>query len=187
MTATLSPVRLMSPSAMRFGVWRPLLGLIHGPQGMASSGGEWLAEWQLQRHSAMTPRQMFSVYLALSVLSMLVAAACWQAGVSLVVPFTVAEMTVLAVAMVLYVRHASDRDLIAMNPSLVRVEQHRAGQISRVDFNPRWVRVEPEQHDGSLVRMSGQGRSVVVGEYVPRDCRRQLAEEFRWALRHLDD
>lgn len=186
MMATLSPVRLMSPSAMRFGVWRPLLGLIQG-QHMAASGGEWLAEWQLQRHSAMTPRQVFKAYVVLSALSLLIASACWQAGVSLVVPLTVAEMTALAVAMVLYVRHASDRDLIAMKPSLVRVEQHRAGQVSRVDFNPRWVRVEPERHDGSLVRMSGQGCSVVVGEYVPRDCRRQLAEEFRWALRHLDD
>jgi uncharacterized membrane protein len=88
---------------------------------------------------------------------------------------------------VLYARHASDRDAIAMKASLVRVEQHRGGHIRRVDFNPRWVRVEPDRHDGSLVRLSGQGRSVVVGEFVPRDSRPQLAEEFRWALRHLED
>lgn len=186
MTATLSPVRLMSPSAMRFGVWRPLLGLIQGHQGMDAQG-EWLAEWQLQRHAALSPRQAFKVYLALSALSLFVAAGLWQAGASMVLPLTFAEMLLLALAMVLYVRHASDRDLIAMKPSLVRVEQHRAGQVNRVDFNPRWVRVEPDRHDGSLVRLSGQGRSVMVGEYVPRDCRRQLAEEFRWALRHLDD
>ncbi len=39
----------------------------------------------------------------------------------------------------------------------------------------------------SLVRISGHGRSVEVGGYLPRAARPQLAEEFRWALRHLDD
>jgi uncharacterized membrane protein len=186
MTATLSPVRLMSPSAMRFGVWRPLLGLIQGSAG-AVAGSDWLAEWSLNRRCALSPRQMFRVYLGLSAASLLIACGFWFAGASLVLPFAAIELAALGLAMLFYVRHAADRDLIAMKPSLVRVEQHRAGQVSRVDFNPRWIRVEPDQHDGSLVRLSGQGRSVVVGEFVPREGRPQLAEEFRWALRHLDD
>lgn len=186
MTASLSPVRLMSASAMRFGVWRPLLGLIQGSAG-AVSGTDWRAEWALQRHCAMSPRLMFRVYLACSAAVMLIASAFWYMGAGLVLPLAATVMAALALAMLFYTRHAADRDLIAMKPSLVRVEQHRAGQVRRTDFNPRWVRVEPDQYDGSLVRLSGQGRSVVVGEYVPRDCRPQLAEEFRWALRHLDD
>jgi uncharacterized membrane protein len=130
---------------------------------------------------------MFKAYLALSLASLMVAAGCWLAGASSVLPIAGAEMMLLALGMLMYARHVSDRDLIAMKPSLVRVEQHRAGHVHCVDFNPRWVRVEPDLHDGSLVRLSGQGRSVVVGEYVPRHERPQLAEEFRWALRHLDD
>ena len=186
MTATLSPVRLRSPSAMRFGVWRPLLGLIQGSAG-AVAGSDWLAEWSLQRRSALSPKQMFQAYLALSATSLLIACGFWRMGASLVLPFAAIELTALGLAMLFYTRHAADRDLIAMKPSLVRVERHRAGQVSHVDFNPRWIRVEPDRHDGSLVRLSGQGRSVVVGEFVPRDGRPQLAEEFRWALRHLDD
>lgn len=88
------------------------------------------------------------VCLALTALSLLIAAGLWPMGVAQALPL----------AMLFYTRHAADRDLIAMKPSLVRVEQHRAGQ----------------------------GRRVVVGEYVPRDCRAQLAEEFRWALRRLE-
>ena len=186
MTATLSPVRLMSPSAMRFGVWRPLLGLIQGSAGVMA-GSDWLAEWSLKRRCALSPRQMYRVYLGVSGASLLIAAGFWFIGASLVLPFAAIELAALGLAMLFYVRHAADRDLIAMKPSLVRVEQHRAGQVSRVDFNPRWIRVEPDQHDGSLVRLSGQGRSVVVGGFVSRDGRPQLAEEFRWALRHLDD
>jgi uncharacterized membrane protein len=174
---------------MRFGVWRPLLGLIQGGAG-ALAGSDWLAEWRLHRRnalSALSPSQMFRAYLAWSAASLLIAGACWYLGADQVWPYTAAELMALGMAMLFFARHASDCDLISMKPSLVRVEQRRAGQVHRVDFNPRWIRVEPDQHDGSLVRLSGQGRSVVVGEFVSRDGRPQLAEEFRWALRHLDD
>jgi len=171
---------------MRFGVWRPLLGLIQGSAGAVAST-DWLAEWSLQRRLALSPRHMFQVYLALSAASLMIAFGAWRMGLSLVLPLAAIELTVLALAMLFYVRHAADRDLIAMKPALVRVEQHRAGQVLRFDFNPRWIRVEPDQQDGSLVRLSGQGCSVVVGEFVSRDGRPQLAEEFRWALKHLDD
>lgn len=186
MTATLSPVRLMSPSAMRFGVWRPLLGLIQGNAGTLA-GSDWLAEWRLQRRGALSRTQMVRATLAWTAVSLLIAATCWHMGADQVWPYTAAELMAFGLVMLFYARHAADCDLIAMKPSLVRVEQHRAGQVRRVDFNPRWVRVEPDRHDGSLVRLSGQGRSVVVGEFVTRDGRPQLAEEFRWALRHLDD
>jgi len=185
MSATLSPVRLMSPSAMRFGVWRPFLDLIQSAA-LANEGG-WQAEWLLQRRSVLSVRQLFAVYAGLSVASLLVSIGFWHQGVPLALPSAALGLAVLALGMLLYMRHNADCDAIAMKPSLVRVEQHRGGQVRRVDFNPRWVRVEPDLQDGSLVRLSGQGRSVVVGEYVPRDCRPQLAEEFRWALRHLND
>ncbi|MGC4061711.1 MAG: DUF2244 domain-containing protein [Aquabacterium sp.] len=163
-----------------------MLGLIQGGAGVLA-GTDWLAEWRLQRRGALSRRQMGQAYLAWSAVSLLIAAACWRMGADQVWPYTAAQLTALGMAALFHARHAADCDLIAMKPSLVRVEQHRAGQVRRVDFNPRWIRVEPDQHDGSLVRLSGQGRSVVVGEFVSRDGRPQLAEEFRWALRHLDD
>lgn len=185
MSATLSPVRLMSPSAMRFGVWRPLLGLI---QSGASSvkGNEpsaWVAEWSLQRPKRVATGGYAALAMVLLVLAWVVRSQGWHQAL----PMAVAGLCLAGLALLLQVRRATDRDAIAMKPSLVRVEQYRAGHVHRVDFNPRWVRVEPALHDGSLVRLSGQGRSVVVGEFVPRACRPQLAEEFRWALRHLDD
>jgi uncharacterized membrane protein len=170
---------------MRFGVWRPLLDLIQSAA--STSEGGWRAEWLLQRRSVIAPARLFGVYVAMSAVSLIIAFGLWRQGVPQVLPLAALALMVLALALLMYLRHASDRDAIAMKPSLVRVEQHRGGRVRRVDFNPRWVRVEPDLHDGSLVRLSGQGRSVVVGEYVPRECRPQLAEEFRWALRHLSD
>lgn len=188
MSATLSPVRLMSPSAMRFGVWRPLLGLIQG--GASARGGEpsgWVAEWSLQRPKRVATGPLAGGYAALALVLLVLAWAARSQGWHQALPMAGVGLCLAGLALLLQVRRATDRDAIAMKPSLVRVEQYRAGHVHRVDFNPRWVRVEPALHDGSLVRLSGQGRSVVVGEFVPRASRPQLAEEFRWALRHLDD
>jgi uncharacterized membrane protein len=87
--------------------------------------------------------------------------------------------------MLVYARHAADQDFIGMCPQVLRVELHRAGQVSRWDFNPRWVRIEPRGADGSLVRLSGQGMSVDIGHFVRASLRQQLARELRWALRQL--
>ena len=65
------------------------------------------------------------------------------------------------------------------------VEHRCAGRVESVEFNPRWVCIEPKHHNLSLIRLSGQGRSIDVGQHVPPMWRRQLAAEFRWALRQL--
>lgn len=171
---------------MRFGVWRPLLGLLQG-ESVPSPQGAWRAEWTLSRHGAHSRAHERRAAVGLALVSCLLVVACWFAGLGSALQLVVADALALGAMLLVHRRHATDCDHIAMNPSLVRVEHLRAGRVSRVEFHPRWVRVEPDLHDGSLVRISGQGRSVVVGGYLPRAERPLLAEEFRWALRHLDD
>lgn len=186
MTATLSSVHMMAPPALRLGVWRPI-SLFFQVDRSPASPSEWKAAWLLKRQCALTPGQLLKAYLGLCALSLAVALGFWFMGAALVLPFACVEVVALGVAMLVFARHATDRDVIAMKADLLKVECHRAGQVVSAEFHPRWVRVEPDQHDGSLVRLSGQGRSVVVGEFVHRHHRRQLADEFRLALRHLDD
>ncbi|MBW8720520.1 MAG: DUF2244 domain-containing protein, partial [Polaromonas sp.] len=44
-------------------------------------------------------------------------------------------------------------------------------------------RIEPKDGDGSLIEVSGQGRSVRVGRHVRPELRPALAREIRMALR----
>lgn len=188
MPAALSPVPLISSAALRFGVWRPLLNLVQGAVAMAASeSSAWQAEWRLGRTGVLSERQLWQVYGVLCAVSLALSGLFWYFGAASVLPFAVLEMVVVAVVLSVYANHAGDGEYIAMRASLLRVERRHGGRVSCVEFNPRWVRVEPDRADGSLVRLSGQGRSVVVGEFVQRQHRRQLADEFRWALKHLDD
>lgn len=188
MPAALSPVPLMSSAALRFGVWRPLLNLVQGAAAMATSDAPaWRVEWLLQRDGAVGARPMRSAYAVMGLASLALCGGFWLYGKAFTLPFALVELLLIAALMQLHARHAADREYIAMRPSLLRVERRSGGRTNCIEFNPRWVRVEPDRDDGSLVRLSGQGRSVVVGEFVQPQHRRQLADEFRWALKHLED
>ncbi|MDE2401525.1 MAG: DUF2244 domain-containing protein [Burkholderiales bacterium] len=178
----------MSSAALRFGVWRPLLTMMQGAAAVvAPDPSGWRAEWLLKRDSAFSRRQLFVLYGALCLVSLGLSLGFWVLGAANVLPFAFVELLIGGVALLMYVRHGADREYIAMRSSLIRVERHSGGRSNCVEFNPRWVRVEPDRDDGSLVRLSGQGRSVVVGEFVQRQYRRQLADEFRWVLKHMED
>jgi len=85
-------------------------------------------------------------------------------------------------AMLAYARHAADGESIALCGDRLTVEHATGNRVDRVEFRPQCVRVEPQEGDGSLVELSGQGRRVAVGRYVRPELRRQLADELRTAL-----
>ncbi|GEM_PF-512491 len=197
MPAALSQGSLLPSQTLRLGVWKssrdsalPALacgeGARDGAQATDHAADDWQAEWQLKRNCSLAPRQLFAAYLAICLLSLSVAGGFWLIGAVYVMPFAFIELTALGAALLMYARHATDREFIGLRADLVRVECHNGGRLQCVDFNPRWVRVEPQRHDGSLIRLSGHGRTVDIGRHVQPGLRRQLAVEFRWALRQLD-
>ena len=145
--------------------------------------GEWSMQWRLKKNCSITPRQLFGVYVFLFVLSLGIAGAFWLKGATLVLPFAGAELLALGVAMLIYARHAADEEDIRLGRQSLTVVCTHGGRVERVEFEPAWVRVEPEHGDHSLIELSGQGRQIAVGRFVRPELRRQLADEFRWALR----
>jgi uncharacterized membrane protein len=156
--------------------------------GHESSGpaGEWSVEWKLKRNCSLAPRQLLGFYSVLCALSLAVASFFWWYGAPLVMPFAWVELVAVGAAMLAYARHAADNESIALRDGLLTVEHASGNRVERVEFQPQWVRVEPEAGDGSLVELSGQGRRIAVGRYVRPELRRLLADELRMALRHSD-
>jgi uncharacterized membrane protein len=195
MPAALSRGSYVSAQAIRLGVWnvgspttRPHWGQ-GGADGVAtfstSQEPGWQAEWHLQRNCSLAPHQLLLAYGVACLLALSIAVALHQYGATYVLPFALFELLALGAALLVHLRHAADKEFIGLNDQTLHVELHRAGRIQAMDFDPRWVRIEPQRDDLSLIRLSGQGRSIDVGQHVQPSWRRQLATEFRWALRQL--
>ena len=105
----------------------------------------------------------------------------------MVVVFTGVELIAVAAALLVFARHAGDRERITLGRRALEVEQRHGVQIDHTSFRAEWVRVEPAGADGSLVELSGEGRSVRIGRHVRPELRMELARELRRALRMTRD
>ena len=151
--------------------------------GRESGAGGGSVQWLLKRNCSLAPRQLLTFYSTLCLLSLAIAGFFWLHGATLVMPFAGVEMLAVGALLLLYARHAADREVIQLLPGRLTVERVSGPHIEQVEFAPAWVRVEPETGDGSLIELSGQGRRIAVGRFVRPESRRQLADELRWALR----
>lgn len=139
--------------------------------------------WLLKRPCSLTPVQLAWSYVYLCVISLGVAAFFWSQGAILVMIFAWVELLAVGAAFLLYSRHAGDAEKILLRDGQLVIELETAGRTERAEFNREWVRVEPKDGDGSLIEVSGQGRSVRVGRHVRPELRPALAREIRFALR----
>lgn len=123
------------------------------------------------------------LYASLCVVSLGIATFFWVQGATLVMPFAWAELITVGTAFVMYARHARDGEKILLQGGQLVVELESAGRTRREEFSREWVRVEPRSGDGSLIEVSGQGRSIWVGRHLRPELRPALAREIRFAVR----
>lgn len=140
-------------------------------------------QWELKRNCSITPRQLGAVYLSLCSLSLLIALGFLWQGAPVVLAFAGLELLLVGVAMLVYARHAGDRDVITLAGPSLAVEQHSGRRVERAEFRAEWVAVEPAAGQGSLVELSGHGQRVRVGRFLRPELRAGLAAELRRALR----
>ena len=148
-----------------------------------SGQGQQAVQWLLKRNCSVTPAQLLGLYVSLCVVSLGIAGFFWSQGATMVMPFAWLELVAVGAAFRVYARHATDGERIVLQGGQLVVELENAGRFERAEFNREWVRVEPKNGDGSLIEVSGQGRSVRGGRHLRPELRPALAREIRHALR----
>ena len=136
--------------------------------------------WLLRRNCSISPRQLLLFFVSLALVSLFVAMLCWVGGAKLVPPFTLVELLTFGGALLMYARHAGDRERVAISAQALVVEWECAGRCERAEFNPRWARIV--LHDNGLVAISESGRQAFVGRYTRPERREKLARDLRRAL-----
>jgi uncharacterized membrane protein len=180
MTATFapSPWPAPTPPASPRSPWR-FARELHTPSGV-------VLLWVLRRNCSLSPRQLLCAVLAVSGAALSVSLLLWWHGATLVLPFAGLEVLGLLWAVVLYARHATDKETLTLANGELQVMHECGSRVDRTAFRAACVRVEPQAGDASLVELSGQGRRAHVGRYVLPHCRPALAQELRRALRGTD-
>lgn len=177
MTAAFAPAPWPAPAVARRGApWRFGRELDFG-------GAQRAVQWVIKRNCSITPRQLLAVYASLCAVSLAIGGGFWWQGAPAVLAFAGVELLALGVALLVFARHAADRETITLDGQDLAVE-HRCGSSTHCTrFRSAWVRVEPQGGQGSLVELSGEGASACVGRYLPAHLRAELAQELRLALR----
>ncbi len=140
-------------------------------------------QWLLQRNCSISPRQLLHVYLAMCAVSLLIGLFFLTQGAPWVLGFAGFELFAVGVAMLVFARHAADRETLTLVGGSLHVEQRLGPQVQCAEFASDWVTVEPAAGQGSLVKLSSRGRTFCVGRFLRPELRAGLAQELRQALR----
>lgn len=141
--------------------------------------------WSFKRNCSITPQQLLRVFIMLSMVSLGVASLFWFHGAVWVLPFAFVEITVLAIAFVVYARHATDAELARLEGDWLVVRLETAGKVELMRFPRASVRVEPLQDEANLIEVTARDMRLCFGRHVRAEWRPLVAQEMRLALRGM--
>jgi len=144
-------------------------------------------EWTLQRNCAMSPRQVALAYAVLCAGSLAVSLAVFLLhGIWVVFAFSLLELSLAGLAMLVYARHALDHETIALSDACLLVDCVEADRHEQARLDPLWTRVSVgDERRRPLIRLESRGVKVEVGRFVTEARRRQVERELRQALRSV--
>ena len=140
-------------------------------------------QWVLRRNCSLTPRQLGGFFGSICAVSLIIASGFALYGAPVVLWFAGIELVLLAAALLVYARHATDADTVTLAGQILTVEQFCGNACTATRFRTPWLSVEPLHGDGSLIELTGQGQAVRIGRFLLPEARAELARELRAALR----
>lgn len=141
--------------------------------------------WTLSRNCALTPRQVGAFYLSLVVASVVIATIFLIRGAWMVLPFSLIEMVAVGAALLVYARHAVDRERVSLGSDALVIESVEGDKRSVKRVDPRVARVVVESRSRSardVVLVVARGERIAVGRFVCERERNRFARELRVAL-----
>lgn len=139
-------------------------------------------EWLLKRNCSLSPACLALVFAGLAGVSLSIAALFAMMGAWWVLVFSLIEISALAVAFVVYARHAADYERVVLNPEGLWVETCQGSRLSREQYSPALTRVVFPDSSAGLIGLVSTGRRVDIGRFVPASDRRQLARQLQRQL-----
>lgn len=154
------------------------------PNGQDSS-----SVWLMKRNCSFTPKQVGLFYLSMCIFSSLIAGYFYSIGAWMVVPFTVVELTVLGIALLIYARHATDYEKIIIHDGVMDIEVLDGWRLIHKKWPLLWLRIEnpklskeaTKDPQKSLVKIEYGNDFIYLGLHTFPEKRQELANKIRRA------
>lgn len=141
--------------------------------------------WLMRRNCSFTPKQLGLFYLAQSVFALLVASFFWFRGVRFVMPFTLVELVILAIALVVYARHTTDYESLKFSEGVFEIESSHKGDRQHHRWNALWVTLSPDLNQRDLIVLSYQGKQHHIGRFLTVAQRRKFLKELQLIFKSI--
>ena len=139
-------------------------------------------EWVLKRNCSISPRQLMLAYGILCCASLAVATFFTWQGAWYVMCFAVLEMSAVGLAFLIWARHATDRERVALGPDCLLIELFDAEHARQFKLDPRTTRVEVPAAYHRLIAVEQRGTRIEIGRFLTGLKRQQFARELHSAL-----
>lgn len=139
--------------------------------------------WIFKKNCSFTPKQVGLFYLAQSIFSLIVASFFLIQGIWLILPFTLFELLLLGIALLIYAKHATDYEEILLNQDTLVITTTHANQVNILTANLLWVKLSKQLTVKKLIGIEYKGQIIEIGKFIHvqkrEDFRMQLAKSMR--------
>lgn len=141
--------------------------------------------WLMRRNCSFTPKQLGLFYLAQSLFALFVASFFWFRGVRMVMPFTLVELLILAISLLIYARHTTDYELVKLSDGHFEMEFFDAGHRQSLRWNALWVTLSPGLNERDLIVLRYQGKQQEIGRFLTIPQRRKFLKELQLIFKSI--
>jgi uncharacterized membrane protein len=141
-----------------------------------------MKRWQMRRNCALTPKQLFSFYIALVCLSLIVATGFFVAGVWVISIFTALEISAVTIGFLIYCRHALDCETIEIEDKRLLVKKYIGHKETLYEFNTQWAKIEPPIQGSKIFKISQADVRVELGQFIRPEQQIALIAQVRACL-----
>jgi len=142
-----------------------------------------MKRWQMRRNCALTPKQLLCFYIALVILSAIVATGFFLAGVWVILIFTILDLCAVTIGFLIYCRHALDCETIEIDGNRLTVKKFIGNKETVYEFNAQWAKIVPPIEASKTFHINQSSLGVELGQFIRREQQIALIAQVRAYLR----
>ena len=141
-----------------------------------NQGATWV--WHLKRNISIAPSTMAFIFMGLGFVSLLIGFGFYLAGATLILPFSLLEITALLLAYFYNAVHANDFEKLTVEGNAIKIESKIGFKLTEVHLVRSLTRVDTKIHLNGLIQLRQGKTDTFFGRFVHANLRPLLAKKI---------